>query len=74
LKKPSKDIPASQGKSGRQIGADYQTLLRQIASIRPKAALENRQKQLDELYQQRKKITSRTYPARSQRSAALAKS
>ena len=57
LEKAFKDIPASQGKSGRQIGADYQTLLRQIASIRPKAtALENRQKQLDELYQQRKRL------------------
>ncbi|MEG1112151.1 MAG: AAA family ATPase [Hafnia sp.] len=75
LEKAFKDIPASQGKSGRQIGADYQTLLRQIASIRPKAtALENRQKQLDELYQQRKRLLLELIQARSQRSAALAKS
>ncbi|WP_368759907.1 TrlF family AAA-like ATPase [Klebsiella michiganensis] len=75
LEKAFKDIPASQGKSGRQIGADYQTLLRQIASIRPKAtALENRQKQLDELYLQRKRLLLELIQARSQRSAALAKS
>ena len=75
LEKAFKDIPASQGKSGRQIGAEYQILLRQIASIRPKATeLENWQKQLDELYQQRKRHLLELIQARSQRSAALAKS
>ncbi|EOR3977843.1 DNA repair protein, partial [Escherichia coli] len=75
LEKAFKDIPASQGKSGRQIGAEYQILLRQIASIRPKATeLENWQKQLDELYQQRKRHLLELIQARAQRSAALAKS
>ncbi|EKA5807675.1 DNA repair protein, partial [Escherichia coli] len=75
LEKAFKDIPASQGKSGRQIGAEYQILLRQIASIRPKVTeLENWQKQLDELYQQRKRHLLELIQARSQRSAALAKS
>lgn len=75
LEKAFKDIPASQGKSGRQIGADYQALLRQIAAIRPKTtALDNRKKQLDELYQQRKNMLLELIHARAQRSAALEKS
>lgn len=75
LEKAFKNIPASQGKSGRQIGADYQELLRQIEKIRPQAiALENRQKQIDELYLQRKGLLFELVSARSSRSAALAKS
>ncbi|MFY0664300.1 MAG: DNA repair protein [Natronospirillum sp.] len=57
LEKAFKDIPASQGKTGRQIGAEYQTLLRQIEQIRPKqTTLHNRQAQIDELSNQRKKL------------------
>lgn len=75
LEQAFKDIPASQGKSGRQIGADYQELLRQIEKIRPqKIALENRQKQINELYLQRKGLLLELISARSSRSAALAKS
>ncbi|MBF4275521.1 DNA repair protein, partial [Vibrio anguillarum] len=51
LEKAFKDIPASQGKTGRQIGAEYQTLLKQIEQIRPKqTTLQHRQAQIDELY------------------------
>ena len=75
LEKAFKDIPASQGKSGRQIGADYQDLLRQIEKIRPqKTALENRQKQINELYLQRQGLLLELISARSSRSSALAKS
>ncbi|HHX4812403.1 TPA: TrlF family AAA-like ATPase [Yersinia enterocolitica] len=75
LEQAFKDIPASQGKSGRQIGADYQELLRQIEKIHPqKTALENRQRQIDELYLQRKGLVFELISARSSRSAALAKS
>lgn len=57
LEKAFKDIPASQGKTGRQIGAEYQTLLKQIEQIRPKqTTLQHRQAQIDELYSQRKKL------------------
>lgn len=52
-----KDIPASQGKTGRQIGAEYQTLLKQIEQIRPKqTTLLHRQTQIDELCIPRKKL------------------
>ncbi|EMQ2878733.1 AAA family ATPase [Vibrio navarrensis] len=57
LEKAFKDIPASQGKTGRQIGAEYQTLLKQIEQIRPKqTTLQHRQALIDELYGQRKKL------------------
>lgn len=57
LEKAFKDIPASQGKTGRQIGAEYQTLLQQIVQIRPKqTTLQNRQAQIDQLYSLRKKL------------------
>ncbi|UCG19444.1 MAG: AAA family ATPase [Thiotrichales bacterium] len=57
LEKAFKDIPTSQGKTGRQIGAEYQALLKQIEQIRPKqTTLQNSQMQIDELYRQRKKL------------------
>ena len=57
LENAFKEIPASQGKTGRQIGAEYQALLTQIEQIRPKQiTLQNRQAQIDELYSQRKKL------------------
>lgn len=57
LEKAFKDIPASQGKTGRQIGAEYQALLKKIEQIRPKqTTLQNRQLQINELYNQRKKL------------------
>ena len=57
LENAFKEIPASQGKTGRQIGAEYQALLKEIEQIRPKQiTLQNRQAQIDELYSQRKKL------------------
>lgn len=57
LENAFKEIPASQGKTGRQIGSEYQALLKQIEQIRPKqTTLQNRQSQIDELYNQRKKL------------------
>ena len=55
LENAFKEIPASQGKTGRQIGAEYQALLKQIEQIRPKqVTLQNRKMQIDGLYNQRK--------------------
>ena len=55
LENAFKEIPASQGKTGRQIGAEYQTLLKQIEQIRPKqVTLQSQQMQIDGLYKQRK--------------------
>ena len=57
LENAFKEIPASQGKTGRQIGVEYQALLKQIEQIRPKQiTLQNRQAQIDGLYSQRKKL------------------
>ena len=75
LENAFKDIPASQGKSGRQIGAEYQTLLKQIEQIRPKqATLNNRQLQIKELYSQRKKLLLGLDQLTSARASAVQKS
>ena len=70
-----KDIPASQGKTGRQFEAEYQSLLKQIEQIRPKqTVLLNRQAQIDELYSQRKKLLLELAQESSARSSAMQKS
>lgn len=70
-----KEIPANQGKTGRQIGAEYQTLLKQIEQIRPKeAALQSRQAQIDELYNQRKKLLLELDQQTTTRASAVQKS
>ncbi|PQQ32292.1 DNA repair protein [Photorhabdus luminescens] len=75
LENAFKDIPASQGKTGRQIGAEYQTLLKQIEQIRPKeTALQNRQTQLNELYSQRKKLLLELDQQTSAHASAMQKS
>ncbi len=75
LEKAFKDIPASQGKSGRQIGAEYQALLKKIEQIRPKqTTLQNRQSQIDELYSQRKKLLLELEQHTSARASSILKS
>lgn len=75
LENAFKEIPASQGKTGRQIGAEYQTLLKQIEQIRPKqTTLQNRQAQIDELYKQRKKLLLELDQQTSARASAMQKS
>ncbi|HEM7582929.1 TPA: DNA repair protein, partial [Serratia marcescens] len=75
LERAFKDIPASQGKTGRQIGAEYQTLLKQIEQIRPKqTTLQNRQLQIDELYSQRKKLLLELDQHTSARATSILKS
>ena len=70
-----KDIPASQGKTGRQIGAEYQTLLKQIEQIRPKqTTLQDRQTQIDELYHSRKKLLLELEQHTSARASSITKS
>ena len=72
LENAFKEIPASQGKTGIQIGVEYQTLLKQIEQIRPKeAALQTRQVQLDALYQQRKKLLLELDQKTSARASAM---
>lgn len=75
LEKAFKDIPASQGKTGRQIGAEYQTLLKQIEQIRPKqTTLQHHQAQIDELYGQRKKLLLELDQQTSARATSILKS
>jgi len=75
LEKAFQDIPASQGKTGRQIGAEYQTLLKQIEQIRPKqTTLQNRQLQIDELYSHRKKLLLELDQHTSARASSILKS
>lgn len=70
-----KEIPANQGKTGRQIGAEYQLLLKQIEQIRPKqAALQSRQAQIAELYNQRKKLLLELDQQTTTRACAVQKS
>lgn len=75
LEEAFKEIPASQGKTGRQIGAEYQELLRQIERIRPKQNdLKTRQEELGKLYTHRKKLMHQLSEAISERSSAMQKS
>lgn len=75
LEKTFKEIPAFEGKSGREIGIAFQNLLKDIEKIRPKQAhVENRKLYLAELQQQRSSILAELSAARSDRSAHLARS
>lgn len=72
LEKAFKDIPSSQGKTGRQIGSEYQNLLKQIEQIKPmQAAMQTRQAQIDGLYLQRKNLLLELNDARKFRSSAM---
>jgi len=75
LEKAFKEIPTSQGKTGRQLGAEYQTLLKQIEQIKPRqTAMQNRQAQIDELHARRKKLLLELAEARAERASAMHKS
>lgn len=75
LENAFKEIPASQGKTGREIGAEYQVLLKQIEQIRPKQTnLQNREAQITELYKQRKKLLLELDKQTSARATSIIKS
>ncbi|WP_348765607.1 TrlF family AAA-like ATPase [uncultured Salinisphaera sp.] len=70
-----KEIPASQGKTGRQIGSEYQALLQRIEQIEPKRnVLQSRQAQIEELYDKRKLLLLELSEAASDRAAAMQRS
>lgn len=74
LEKSFKELPALEGKSGREIGIEFQNLLREIERIRPKQTLiENRKNVLTELNRQRKTILDELSSLRSERSAQFEK-
>lgn len=72
LDKHFKDIPESQGKTGKEIGEDYRRILQEIERIRPKkSTLEQRKSQLDELWRLRYSLLSELTDTLSERSATL---
>jgi len=72
LKKQFKSIPNSQGKSGAEIGADYQRILRALERIKPsRTKLAQRKQQLDELARKRQAILAELADGLSEHSAKV---
>jgi DNA repair ATPase RecN len=67
-----KELPSAEGKSGKEIGVEYQTLVRQIEQIRPKQTLiQDQTKAIEQLMKDRKTIQDRLSQLRSARAAKL---
>jgi len=67
-----KEIPSCEGRSGNEIGVQFQALLRKIERIRPKeATLKTRQARLIELQRVRDTLLAEMSEARADRSAGL---
>jgi ABC-type lipoprotein export system ATPase subunit len=72
LEKHFKQIPESQGKSGREIGNDYKSILQAIERIQPKQTkLQQRQAQLDALWSERQSLLAELGDTLSERAATL---
>jgi ABC-type lipoprotein export system ATPase subunit len=70
LEKSFKELPALEGKTGKEIGIEFQNLLREIERIKPKQTLiENRRKIVAELNRQRQAILDELSSLRAERSA-----
>ena len=75
LEKTFKELPSSEGKSGRDIGLEFQRLLTEIEKIKPKSTLaENQEKLVDELRGKRRAILSDLSEQRAARSAHFERS
>lgn len=75
LENTFKELPTCEGKTGKQIGVEFQNLMKEIEQIRPKKALiENHTKLLNELEKQRKSILDDLSVNRSERSAQFQRS
>lgn len=75
LEKTFKELPACEGKSGKQIGLEFQKLMKEIEQIRPKQALiETRKALVIELQKTRRAILDELSAARSNRSALFSRS
>jgi ABC-type lipoprotein export system ATPase subunit len=74
LEKIFKDIPSSEGKTGKQIGSEYQDLLKEIERIKPKKSMIEAHKKLQtELLKQRQSILNELSSLRTERSAQFAR-
>ena len=75
LEKTFKDLPASEGKTGKEIGLEFQRLLKEIERIRPKKTMiDNRINVVTELSRQRKAILDDLSSIRADRSAQFERS
>lgn len=75
LERIFKDLPSSEGKTGRQIGVEYQNLLRDVERLKPnEAAIEARRRVVTELQLQRTILLDELSALRSERTAALERS
>ena len=75
LEKTFRELPASEGKSGKEIGIEFQRLLKEIERIRPKKTMiDNRIKVVTELSRQRKAILDDLSSIRADRSAQFERS
>ena len=69
-----KDIPSSEGKTGKQIGIEYQDLLREIERIKPKKSVIDTHKKLEkELLKQRQAILNEISSLRTERSTKFSR-
>lgn len=72
LEKHFKQIPGSQGKSGREIGNDYKSILQSIERIQPKQTkLHQRQEQLEALWNERQNLLAELGDTLSERASIL---
>lgn len=72
LAKAFGEIPSCEGRSGNEIGIQFQSLLKEIEHIRPKEALlKTRQTRLGELQRVRASLLAEMSEARADRSAIL---
>lgn len=70
-----KGLPASEGKTGKEIGLEFQRLLKEIERIRPKKTMiDNRLRVVTELFKQRKAILDDLSSIRADRSAQFERS
>lgn len=75
LEKIFRDLPAYEGKTGTQIGTEFQILMKEIERIRPKQALIERHARLrEELHNQRRLILNELSAMRTERSTLFSRS
>jgi len=75
LEKTFKDLPACEGKTGKQIGVEYQDLTKKIERIRPKKKLITQaEKVKKKLLEERAEILSDLSKSRAERSANFERS
>ncbi len=75
LEKTFKELPVFEGRTGKEIGIEFQELLREIERIRPRQAIiENHRKVVAEFSRQRKAILDELSSIRAERSSLFARS